>query len=220
MQAIVHMQRLADLLLVKHGLTVLPIALQKLCSAEGVRLITYKEGAEAIKKLDLEKYTVGNPAFSMRRVIFFDDTRLKEQQRMDVAYMLGFELFGDYLTEHYPKRTRHELLTAFADELLMPTWEITPIMDPLDLGVAAKVTSADAERRLSAFLLSNKDEPYRSLSSAIVTPKNQPAEDAVSPKTRAAEDAVLSFLKTLSSYAEEIVNSFAENNQVEKVKRG
>lgn len=129
----------------------LPVGLSKLCKSEDVRIITYHEAAEALKKLDLEKHTVGNPAFALclpdKQYIFFDDTVPIEEQRMNIAHELGHAL---------AERYAEELADTFAEELLMPSRLITPGMSAQELAKRAKVPLADAERRLAFLAAQNR----------------------------------------------------------------
>lgn len=114
-------------MLIKHKVSALPVNLQRICRRERIKLVTYKEGAEAIKKLGLEEHTVGNDAFTLRRVIFFDDTTPITRQRFSVAHELGHVLLHEppeatvYNREISPNDNPEEAeANIFASRLLAP----------------------------------------------------------------------------------------------------
>lgn len=76
-------------ILIKNRITSLPVSVQKICKSERVKLFTYEEGCELIRKLGLEEHTIENDAFSIGRRVFYDDTKPATRQRFSVAHELG-----------------------------------------------------------------------------------------------------------------------------------
>lgn len=76
-------------LLIKHKISSLPVNLSKICKAEHIKLFTYQEGAKLIQKLQLEEHVVGNDAFSIGRVIFYNDENIIARQRFSIAHEMG-----------------------------------------------------------------------------------------------------------------------------------
>ena len=80
-------------ILSRHKIKELPVRVAKICKAEKIKLFTYEEGAELIRRLHLEAHTEnGNDAFTIGRVIFYDDTTSRGRQRFSVAHELGHVL--------------------------------------------------------------------------------------------------------------------------------
>ena len=84
-------------MLIKHNITALPVSVQKLCKKEHIKLLTYKEGEKIIKKFDLTEHTIGNDAFCIGKIIFYDDTTTPQRQRFSVAHEIG------HIVLHQPK---------------------------------------------------------------------------------------------------------------------
>ena len=76
-------------LLKKHKVSSLPVNLSKICKAERIRLFTYEEGEKLIKKLQLEENMTENDAFSLRRVIFYNNESIVARQRFSIAHEMG-----------------------------------------------------------------------------------------------------------------------------------
>ena len=76
-------------LLDKHKIHRLPVKLGEFCKSENIRLFSYLEGDKLIKHLKLESHTVGEIAFSIGRVIFFDSTQGVAVKQFAVAHELG-----------------------------------------------------------------------------------------------------------------------------------
>ena len=76
-------------LLKKHKISSLPVNLSKICKAEHIKLFSYQEGAELIQKLQLEEHMVDNDAFSISRVIFYNDQNMIARQRFSIAHEMG-----------------------------------------------------------------------------------------------------------------------------------
>ncbi len=76
-------------LLIKHKISSLPVNLSKICKAEHIKLFSYQEGAELIQKLRLEEHMVDNDAFSIGRVIFYNDQNMIARQRFSIAHEMG-----------------------------------------------------------------------------------------------------------------------------------
>lgn len=80
---------LAWKILINNNISNLPIDIEKICKNEKINLITYSQGKGFIKELNLEEHVVDNDAFSIRSVIFYDETKTKQRQRFSVAHELG-----------------------------------------------------------------------------------------------------------------------------------
>ena len=76
-------------ILIKNKVKDLPVDIFKICRSERIRVITYRDGSELIEQLSLREHMVGNDAFSLSRIIFYDDTTSPERQRFSVAHELG-----------------------------------------------------------------------------------------------------------------------------------
>ena len=76
-------------LLIKHKISSLPVNLSKICKAEHIRLFSYQEGAKLIQKLQLEEHMVENDAFSIGRVIFYNEENIIARQRFSIAHEMG-----------------------------------------------------------------------------------------------------------------------------------
>ncbi|MBR2474198.1 MAG: ImmA/IrrE family metallo-endopeptidase [Clostridia bacterium] len=76
-------------LLHKHKIHRLPVKLGEFCKSENIRLFSYFEGDKLIKHLKLENHKVGEIAFSIGRVIFFDSTQSVSVKQFAVAHELG-----------------------------------------------------------------------------------------------------------------------------------
>lgn len=84
-------------MLIKHNITALPVSVQKVCKREHIKLLTYKEGEKVIKKFGLTEHTIGNDAFCVGKIIFYDDTTTPQRQRFSVAHEIG------HIVLHQPK---------------------------------------------------------------------------------------------------------------------
>ena len=76
-------------LLDKHKIHSFPIKIGEFCKSENIRLFSYFEGDKLIKHLKLENHKVGEIAFSIGRVIFFDSTQSASVKQFAVAHELG-----------------------------------------------------------------------------------------------------------------------------------
>ena len=76
-------------LLSKNKIDKLPVKLGEFCKSENIRLFSYLEGEKLIKHLKLESHKVGEIAFSIGRVIFFDSTQSVAVKQFAVAHELG-----------------------------------------------------------------------------------------------------------------------------------
>lgn len=85
-------------ILIENHISSLPISVHKLCQSEHIRLVTYREGRKIIEKLNLEGNTIGNDAFSMARIIFYDDTKQLARQRFSVAHEIGHIILHESTT--------------------------------------------------------------------------------------------------------------------------
>lgn len=76
-------------ILINNKVSSLPVSVEKICRNEKIKLFTYGEGENIIKKLNLSDNTVSNDAFGIGRVIFYDDTKPKTRQRFSIAHEIG-----------------------------------------------------------------------------------------------------------------------------------
>mgnify|MGYP003292230445 CR=1 FL=1 len=76
-------------ILIKNKISRLPVSVEKICKAEKIKLCTYQDGEKIIKSLKLLENTIENDAFSIGRVIFYDDTKPKTRQRFSIAHEIG-----------------------------------------------------------------------------------------------------------------------------------
>ena len=76
-------------ILIKHKVKTVPIDIFEICRSEKIRVISFSAGAELIDRLSLREHTVGNDAFSLSRIIFYDDSSCAERQRFSIAHELG-----------------------------------------------------------------------------------------------------------------------------------
>ena len=113
--------------LIKNQISSLPVSVYKICATEGVRIFTYTEGADFIERLKIGGAKLGNDAFSIQRMIFYDDTRPITRQRFSVAHELGHILLHPqteatvYNREISPSDDPHETeANIFASRVLAP----------------------------------------------------------------------------------------------------
>lgn len=105
----------------------LPISVSDLCKCERIRLFSYTSGADLIYRLGLEEHMRGNDAFSLRRIIFYDERMPIGRQRFSIAHELGHILLHSpegvtvYNREPSPNDDpiEHEA-NVFASRLLAP----------------------------------------------------------------------------------------------------
>lgn len=76
-------------ILIHNKISSLPVSVSKICERENIRLLTYREGAPIIEQARLENNVIGNDAFSMRRMVFYDDTKPPSRQRFSIAHEIG-----------------------------------------------------------------------------------------------------------------------------------
>lgn len=114
-------------LLIKNKTSSLPVDLRKICRSEHIRLFSYAQGAKLIRKLGLEDHTVENDAFSIGRVILYDDRKPIARQRFSVAHEIGHILLHSsncatvYNREPSPNDDPIEAeANVFASRLLAP----------------------------------------------------------------------------------------------------
>lgn len=67
----------------------LPVDILKICKNEKIKVISYAQGMDLIRSLGLASHTVGNDAFCICNVIFYDDTTTSGRQRFSIAHELG-----------------------------------------------------------------------------------------------------------------------------------
>lgn len=160
--------------------TRLPISLSDVCKHEHIRLVSYTSGAELIHRLGLEEHTVGNDAFSLHRIIFFDDRMPRQRQRFSVAHEIGHILLHSpkgatvYNREPSPNDNPVEAeANIFASRLLAPLCVLhymdvqsaEEIAELCDISItAAKIRFErlqfirKRDRRMGCFLLSKYEQ--------------------------------------------------------------
>lgn len=82
-------------ILIKNKISSLPISVEKICKAEGFRIITYRKGERLIRKLGIENTLLENDAFSVGGIIFYDDSKPITRQRFSIAHEMGHMLLHD-----------------------------------------------------------------------------------------------------------------------------
>ena len=119
--------QIANSILLRNKVNEFPIRLDPICRKEGIRLFSYREGWELIKKMGLEKSTEDNPGFCIGKLIFYDDTEPLPELRFTVAHELGHIMCGhtllrwrdpDKKLKAIPSAEREA--SAFAISLLAP----------------------------------------------------------------------------------------------------
>lgn len=80
---------LAWKLLIRNHVSSLPVDVKQICKRERIVLFSYKEGKNFIKEFGLEEHIVDNDAFSIRSIIFYDDTKSLQRQRFSIAHEMG-----------------------------------------------------------------------------------------------------------------------------------
>ena len=76
-------------ILIRNNVRALPVNLYEICQNEHITLLTYTSGRNFIESMSLETHIVDNDAFSIGRMIFYDDTKPEKRQRFSVAHELG-----------------------------------------------------------------------------------------------------------------------------------
>ena len=104
---------LAWKILLEDKISSLPIDVIKICKNRKITLITYQQGKELIKALNLEDQIVDNDAFSFENIICYDDTKPSTRQRFSIAHELG-HIFMHINQSKYP--TRYNRAPAPSDD--------------------------------------------------------------------------------------------------------
>ena len=114
-------------MLIKHKISDLPVSVAKICEAEHIRLFTYRDGWELIRSLCLEDHAVKNDAFTVKGVIFYDDSTPRSRQRFSIAHEIGHIVLheSDGVTVHNREMSpsddpKEREANIFASRLLAP----------------------------------------------------------------------------------------------------
>ena len=76
-------------ILIRNNVRTLPVDIFEICKNERITLLTYASGENLIKSMNLESHMIGNDAFSIESIIFYDDTKPFARQRFSLAHELG-----------------------------------------------------------------------------------------------------------------------------------
>ena len=158
-------------LLIKHKISELPVNLSKICKAEHIRLFTYKEGAKLIEKFNLEENMIDNDAFSISRIIFYDDTKIITRQRFSVAHEMGHIFLHSskeatiYNREPTPNDNPIESeANIFASRLLAPLCVLhyLNVQSPEEIAEICRISMAAARIRMERLTdIRKRDEAFR-----------------------------------------------------------
>lgn len=158
-------------LLIKHKISELPVNLSKICKAEHIRLFTYKEGAKLIEKFNLEENMIDNDAFSISRIIFYDDTKIITRQRFSVAHEMGHIFLHSskeatiYNREPTPNDNPIESeANIFASRLLAPLCVLhyLNVQSPEEIAEICMISMAAARIRMERLTdIRKRDEAFR-----------------------------------------------------------
>lgn len=161
-------------LLIKHKISELPVNLSKICKAEHIRLFTYNEGAKLIKQFDLEENMIDNDAFSISRMIFYDDTKIITRQRFSIAHEIGHIFLHNhkeatvYNREPTPNDNPIESeANIFASRLLAPLCVLhyLNVQSPEEIAEICRISMAAAHIRMERLNeIRKRDEAFRRLS--------------------------------------------------------
>jgi Zn-dependent peptidase ImmA (M78 family) len=144
-------------LLLKNKISSLPVNLSKICKAENIKLCSYKEGTKLILKLQLEDHTVDNDAFSMGRVIFYNDQNIVSRQRFSIAHEMGHIFLHSpreatvYNREPSPNDNPFETeANIFASRLLAPLCVLhyLNVQSPEEIAEICNISIASARIRM------------------------------------------------------------------------
>lgn len=143
-------------LLIKHKISSLPVNLSQICKAEHIKLFTYKEGKSFIRKLRLESNMIGNDAFSIGRIIFYDDKSTIARQRFSIAHEMGHIFLHSskkatvYNREQTPNDNPIEAeANVFASRLLAPLCVLhyLHVQNPEEIADICNISMASAQIR-------------------------------------------------------------------------
>lgn len=161
-------------LLIKHKISELPVNLSKICKAEHIRLFTYNEGTKLIKQFNLEENMIDNDAFSISRIIFYDDTKIITRQRFSIAHEMGHIFLHSskeatvYNREPTPNDNPIESeANIFASRLLAPLCVLhyLNVQSPEEIAEICRISMVAAHIRMERLNeIRNRDEAFRRLS--------------------------------------------------------
>lgn len=81
-------------ILLNHNITSLPVQVSIICQNLGIPIVSYSDGAEIIKRFDLQDECT-NDGFTFENTIFFNDNCTVGRQRFTAAHELGHILLHD-----------------------------------------------------------------------------------------------------------------------------
>lgn len=158
-------------MLIKNKVTSLPVSVNMICESEGIRLFTYREGLPVIQSLKLQDHMIGNDAFSIDRVIFYDDCMPLGRQRFSIAHEIGHIVLheSDGATVHNremspgddPKETEANI---FASRLLAPicVLHFVGVCSPEEIAELCNISITAARYRFERLcLLRRRDDEQR-----------------------------------------------------------
>ena len=76
-------------ILIRHGVSSLPVSLAPICRAEEIRVMSYKRAESILRELGVLNFEDGNDAFTFGRMIFYDESRPNGRIRFSLAHELG-----------------------------------------------------------------------------------------------------------------------------------
>ena len=82
-------------ILIRHGVSSLPVSLAPICRAEEIRVMSYKRAESILRELGVLNFEDGNDAFTFGRMIFYDESRPNGRIRFSLAHELGHIFLHD-----------------------------------------------------------------------------------------------------------------------------
>ena len=114
-------------ILIKNGVSELPVNIYKICKQEGINVFSYKVSESFIESMGLTEEAELNDAFSMGNTIFYNEEKSEQRRRFSIAHELGHILlhsdieFKIYNREPLPCELPIEAeANAFAARILAP----------------------------------------------------------------------------------------------------
>ena len=145
-------------ILIKNGISELPIDIEKICKLEGINLFSYKTGKNFIDSLEMSEEDLKNDAFSISSAIFYNDEKPQTRRRFSIAHELGhIFLHTDrgirvYNREPSPNDSPIEReANAFAARLLAPlcVLQFLNLNSAREIADACDISYSAAELRFS-----------------------------------------------------------------------
>ena len=85
-------------ILLEDGVSTLPISVSDLCKKRGIFIVSYKQGSDLIRSLDLAPKTLLTDAFTLhidgKYMIFYNDVCSNQRNRFSIGHELGHILLG------------------------------------------------------------------------------------------------------------------------------